>query len=421
MNETIQSALLGLVTGDALGVLFDGFSKGHVSSFYKMIEKYEDTRALCDDRPDNWRKPGLYGYISQMSIIAAALGSERPSDSGYLISFIEEKGRVLQWDSGVFRVTQKPEMFFLSSIYKSPSVPLSHYYPSGSAAIISAMANISLCEYAPPDPIEILVYARIVGGDVYSGLAAYLISVMSYRVLALDLEENILGCARNAQNEIVDELAGLSPELFEKGFNPDRVSEAAKLLFEILGSISDTVNESEKGIVRCISPLFKSPITRATIDHAFGIVPLSIVLVHFHSSEAPIKGSLMGGTSSAVASCAGFFTGLFYPNEALSWMIDSLVNRRSMCTVIENISSGTAGRVLANSFFDGEIPLTDKEHAERISIFGQTAEISQSAKKSNPTDRMTRHVVESWTKIDKAKWRKTQKKLDDHYIDDSET
>jgi hypothetical protein len=92
---------------------------------------------------------------------------------------------------------------------------------------------------------------------------------------------------------------------------------------------------------------------------------------------------------------------------------EDLANKKKIAGIIDLISSKSSRSEIIGILYDSEPGLTTKEMEE------YRARNKKEPKKQTPPknrrdveSEMTKHVVESWTKIDKAKWRKERGKLE---------
>nr|HPJ15818.1 hypothetical protein [Spirochaetota bacterium] len=67
-------------------------------------------------------------------------------------------------------------------------------------------------------------------------------------------------------------------------------------------------------------------------------------------------------------------------------------------------------------FLSDEYPLTIKENEEfqRKTKNKETSKASDGKKRQTEEERLSRHVVESWTKLDRAKYKKEKKRNSDY-------
>ncbi|HEY1407018.1 MAG TPA: hypothetical protein VF857_10450, partial [Spirochaetota bacterium] len=198
----------------------------------------------------------------------------------------------------------------------------------------------------------------------------------------------------------------------KSGVNPDRCLESAVLFVEIFEAleVALSVDEAERIIVEKVNRIMKSPITRCTVDYPYTILPFAAAIVSLEGEQSLYTAARKGGSSSILAAITGMLAGALYKDPFPEELVDGLVNRKGVFDFIERIASGNAGIDDASEFFDKEITLTGKEREERNARLKHHKVPEQ--KKRTMADReafLTKHVVESWTKADKAKWRRTRK------------
>jgi hypothetical protein len=120
-----------------------------------------------------------------------------------------------------------------------------------------------------------------------------------------------------------------------------------------------------------------------------------------------------GGSASALAAVSAALTTAFYGFDVPVNLLEDLVNKKKVTGMIELLSSKGPRDEITGILYDSEPGLTTKEMEE------YRARNKKEPKKQTPPknrrdaeSELTKHVVESWTKIDKAKWRKERGKLE---------
>ncbi|MGL4369933.1 MAG: hypothetical protein ACRCUT_09730, partial [Spirochaetota bacterium] len=126
-----------------------------------------------------------------------------------------------------------------------------------------------------------------------------------------------------------------------------------------------------------------------------------------------------GGSSGILCSCAGMIAGAFYGSPAAAPLFGAMINHKQISALISRAAAGSGSRRDAAAFINAEISLTAKETDEREARLKHCKTKTPARKKErrDETQAMTRHVVESWTKIDKARWKKELQ----HNREDEET
>jgi hypothetical protein len=411
--QKIESILMGLVYGDALGSLFEGMSRGHVDSHFHTLTGFPDTFDALKGHYDRWRKPGLYGGLTQLTLLASIFGCERPGDSLRLADFIVGKGRVVDATAGIYRAPGRFLEEYLVTLFRGGSKVLTGLDHLSATVIPVAMGGfLPLSVYAPPSPVDLIAYARAMGADIFGSIGSALFSLILHHGMsgdAADEGENIVMVSAIEAERLEEDISSRQPELFKKGVNPDRAVEAARIFVEIfhdLGAVKDT-GEAERVIVKHLSGMIESPVTRATIDHPCAILPFAAAIVSFGDASSLYQAVRFGGNTTVLCAMTGMYAGAFYDGGFPPEIEEGLINKKGIVDIISRIAKGEADMGDAEDFFDREIPLNVKEIDERNARLRHVKIPEKKKRTSNGRESsLTRHVVESWTKTDKARWRK---------------
>ena len=120
-----------------------------------------------------------------------------------------------------------------------------------------------------------------------------------------------------------------------------------------------------------------------------------------------------GGASSALASLSGSITTAFHGLYLPEILETELINKKKINSYIELISEGKNRASIITELYLTEPGLTLKEHEEYKSKIKKQPVINKKKNKKTMSETeagISRHIVESWTKLDKAKWKKERKK-----------
>ena len=417
--DSINDYIRGFVLGDALGSSYEGMSRGHIASHFREEKGFPDTVDAQKGHYDRWRKPGLYGGISQLFVIAALLGCERPSDYNYLKRFLSKKGRVLDTTSGIFRAPGRLIEEYLISLYRNCEGSVTYDLQSASVLPVVSGGCLSMLAYACPTVPDMVKYAVSFHSDVFGSVGASLHTYLLHRIFVSN-DESPLNMAMEESRRIKNDMEECQPELFKAGVNPDKCIDAAAAFADVFGTLSDVTScdEAEKRIVAIVNRYMKTPVTRATIDHPLSIFPFAVAIASLSGANAIRKAAGFGGSSTVLASMTGGIANAaaagteeeIIPPE----LEDALVNRKSVWEYSSLIASGNGEEGDADEFFSREIALTSKELDEKSAKLKHLKAPEQKKRTTAEKEAfLTRHVVESWTKNDKAKWRKQRRGMDD--------
>ena len=417
MNEQAYSILMGILIGDAVGYPVDSLGKGHIRSTLGALSGFADPAGALKGHIERWRKPGLLSASGQLLLCAAAAARGRELSAASCASLIASNGEGGAAGTGPFRTTSRLLRVFLSNAYGREVAA----GPSASAAVLPVCAGgaVTVAVNRTLDGGECLSFAAGFGADADSAIASELLG----RVLAAcvngagfpDLtvfsrtgEELAVWCAEN------------EPLLFSAGFNPVAAVSSARELAAIFRSLEEcsSAEAGEKLIVEAVNRRLKTPVTRATVDHPFAVLPYAALLAGLYRgvpSTALFRAGEEGGASSALCALVGaFICSEADPLELYGPLFQSLVNRRELVSCAEKIASGTfAPREIA-AFLSSESALSSKENEEREARM-KHGKVSAPPKKKDRREQersLTRHVVESWTKADKARWKKERRNME---------
>jgi hypothetical protein len=152
------------------------------------------------------------------------------------------------------------------------------------------------------------------------------------------------------------------------------------------------------------NPVFQIPYAAFLADY-FNTISETIFL------KVPLEG---GYASSLTCYSAIFDLFLANPKPIPSILTDNLINKKELSAFIESVANDKKFKLTISDFLKSEIQLTSKSNEENLSLNKSLHFIPPKSKKSNikNEENLAKHIVESWTKIDKAKWRKNLKKSD---------
>ena len=220
-----------------------------------------------------------------------------------------------------------------------------------------------------------------------------------------------------AARALADVVESNSAALFEMGVTPDTLAAElggiAGLLTEMEGAGS--LADAERMICARVNRSRAAPVTRATVGIPAALFPYAIGLCAFHHDGASLlfRAVSEGGATAPLAALAGAIGACCGETVVPDALLMNLVNRRKILALLDSLT-GNGGAPDADDFFQSERSLTAKEEEEL------RARLKHSRKKPKPrpstrADRereLSRHAVESWTKLDKARWKKERKQMD---------
>ena len=402
-----KDILKSIIVGDALGSVFHGLSEGHIRANFSADEIYPDSIKALKKNESLWRKPALYTSVSQLSVIAAVLSSSRriSQDSFFQALRSSQASSMLPW--GCFRHPDRVFQVYIES--QSSKLPL----PEFQSLTVPVIAFAGACFYPAKisfnDIIELVISFT---KDVPTVCSALILSNIAGKdcksaVKALaESSEYLLGCK------------DLYPRFFSAGINPDKAENSLSLFSEIFANVlGKDYQNAEKYLSEKISKITSQNITRATVENVYSSIAIAAVIADSNDSFAANAAAHKGGFSTQISSLCGLFSALrgFPADDEL---FDKLINKKRMVEVISHLDSGKIKSAFQfiEEFLSDEYPLTVKENEEfqRKTKNKEASKATDSKKRQTEEERLSRHVVESWTKLDRAKYKKEKKRNSDY-------
>ncbi|MFW6367018.1 MAG: hypothetical protein ACOC2H_11165, partial [Spirochaetota bacterium] len=175
---------------------------------------------------------------------------------------------------------------------------------------------------------------------------------------------------------------------------------------------------AEKSHIAYVDSLMHSPVTRVTIDHPLILPFYAIVLAldeRYNSGSLPGSAVVSGGETglAAALACQLLPDGVALA-ESYPFLADDLVNKKQIQKIVPRIASGRCTMDEMTLFFDGEQKLSGKEREERAVLMKHARKKAPVRRKKDTRrdreEQLSKHVVESWTKRDKARWKREQRR-----------
>jgi hypothetical protein len=397
-SSLVQASL----AGDAPGYPLDGIRGPHLRAVFPEIRGIVDPEPALQGKMNRWRKPGLYSAQGQLQVLA--LSSGRGHDPGFLMDAALEKGRD---DRGIFRTTGGHLERLLVS-RKERTGP----FPGPGPSLEACALGVALLDH--DRPLDAL----------FSWLEALHVDTWSAAVSCFVLcsllpgeDTSSLSLLSEASLEMIREN---QPLFFDRRFNPDEMLRRGENLHEMVRQIDRTGDLDEsfalilEAAAREIDPGIKKVLPAHPLP-ALGFL-LALRKFHLHEGISAIYRALQeGGPTVFTASMTGVYLAL--QGTDMDEITGNLANRRELMALIAGLTPGRWKEKELKSYIDSESGMTLKEDEERKSKLRNAREPepgkkkSQARKKKEQIQRMTDHVVESWTKADKARWKKERKKL----------
>ncbi len=421
MRNNLQDILLGSITGDALGAPLDGMGEAHIRSVFKSVDEYIDPMPALKGKPDRWKKPGLYTSTTQLLLsLSVALNDEKICRSDMLenlFTTISESGETL---TGHLRHPTSTIIQAFRRMENAEDQSTSHFTTGDILPLLPALLVLK----KTGDETFITSVTSFVSFFSHNPwvLASSLIASSLYFSIYSSTGSGELNTVVTDAIESANRAENLSETfshlIFNSGWNPDTVIDCIRQTHDLLVRIqgSTHIEQAAQYIVQSINANQKTPVTRPTVNHPISVLcwPCAYALHSNSVQEYMFRIAETGGSTGIFVPVAGALYGMYCGSSMIpSHLIENLINRKRILGLVESINTMKVTSAELDAFLQNESSLTRKEEEERGSRFRRTPEKKprKRTKKEN-MDELSRHVVESWTKYDKAKWKKQKKKID---------
>lgn len=407
----LERLLLNIAYADACTRPFSGMSAGHVRSHFNSMDVYFNSEEANKDHPERWKKPGLYGWIFQTSLLSVYAGKNRLLKKHEIEDAVEESLGTIEQRMDSIRDGDPLVHEFLVPQKETDAVNLR---PGCSPVFLSVLFSLAC---APKKSSFEQVLSFLIRFTRNSDTAA---CALWWDALVRSLEYSSASLFENAGNELaslIKKMDILQPLCFNAGIHPDALEESFGHLQTIAGMYLDDQSTAAEKHIKYVDSLFKSPITRSTIDHPL-LLPfhaLRLAESHRQGSAHLLESAVKEGGEVQLASalaCTLMPEDTAFDDD-FAFLAEDLVNKKRLSAFIPRLLNRASMQELAE-FFDAERKLSAKEDEERSAILKHAKK--KQPKRQIPKDRasreeqLSRHVVESWTKKDRARYKREQRR-----------
>ncbi len=378
----LKAILKATIAGDAAGYPFEGMKQGHIKSHFKNSEIFPDIAPALKNKMEQWKKAGLYSSISQFLIILLHFRRQNHIDRENFIRYMSRLPEIPERPLSFFRAPGGVETNFIERMQNKGAGKISDH--SSSRIIPLALVPATIPGGKKNIMEETLSLINLFTKDSTTMAASVLLTF----ILRALCEKGANSFAQTVSESIgtaISYMEELQSTIFQHGVNPNYIIDESKFIQSMVqrGMEEETPENSEKFIVEMLNRKKGTSITRGTVDSPALILSMAIMLnLHYPGNDNIIEiTAKLGGNSS--------------PLTALTAMIAEAGTKTNLA-----------------KFSEIETSLTQKEMEEYKSRNkrNKKAKItSRTNKKSG--ERTSKHTVESWTKEDRAKWKKEKKKL----------
>lgn len=417
--DAFYYTMLGSIIGDALGTPLDGLGREHLKAVFKTLDCYVDPAPALKGKMERWKKPALYSSISQFSLLLGLLQGQGKPGTGLLtrlIAAVQSMPDNGEDDTAIFRNPGAAERRFIHGARTSSSSS-AYLQPLPCSRILPLMVPLSFHD-DPGTAFLSMAIAHAFTRDSYcvAGSLIYLLLLKKIHDAPAGSVELLDAAGASAREAQV--LINSAPHhIFDLGCNPETLSRSVEQFLELFRKLEATgdLSRAEETIIGVARPLFPGPVTRATINHPLLILPFAIACTaRTASPESHLYDiTMMGGTTSVLASIAGALAGALWGGGALpEELCGGIVNRHRIAELVKQISHPRSRQsITPDEYVASELSLTRKEKEERKAKLKHMKEKpKKKMTREQREEALTRHVVESWTKVDKARWKKEKRK-----------
>ncbi|MBN1501732.1 MAG: hypothetical protein JW982_16350 [Spirochaetes bacterium] len=400
--------LKAVLIADTLAAPFDSLSHGHIKTYFREINSYTDTAAALKNSMHKWKKPGLYTFVSQLTVISAIMGGNRNFNAADLLNFIKNSPDIENYD---FKFLRYPD-YLTEIMCTSPDFfasPGTKKIKSDFLPLFTAVMSMFIPGNKLPAK-DIFNFCISLTSDIEVVTYSLFFTFLTSMINETDPNDAVLQACSSTD----DFFNTNQPFIFSSGFNPDGfITESGKLK-SIMSDIISSPGKGEKTIIDNFNKTSKTPITRATIDNLCVIIQYAAAIVLNDtnpSAKTVINSVSLGGSVHAIAVYVSVLCALVSGNDIFAGeknLTEDLINRRKILELMSKISDGKCGINCIREFIEDEIPLTKKALEEANAKVKKTKIKSPKKARTRETqdEKLSRHVVESWTKIDKARYKK---------------
>lgn len=421
MSNLLAEVLKSAVAGDAAGYPFEGMKKGHIDLHFKTGEEFPDTTRALKGNLDKWKKPGLYSSISQFLILFHLFREKNHINHDSLKRYLGKIPEITGSESLFFRNTDTAERQFIDTSIAGNSEGYRDYQSIRILPFVTAVSGLQCSEKSRFS--ETIDLVKLFTMDISTTASAILFYCLISGLLESRFTEgDFMDIINSNFSYALDQVGENQSLLFERGYNPDYISKEITAITESLTkSVNETsLNSSEKVIVNDENTRKSTNYTRATVNSPSLVLLYSILINHYDkgSERLIFNTSRLGGSTAVLTALTAMISQAYYRQDINSDYIGKIINRKQILKIIEVIADDGQLDKFHQIFMEAETSLTQKEIEEYTSKNKRTKTQKPKKPKKVKESDISRHVVESWTKIDKAKWKKEKRKMEHDDFDE---
>ena len=391
--------LNSIIIADALASPLDNSSAEHLRSVFGAIHDYSDPTPALKNKLHMWKKPSSYTAISQYCILVAGINALHTTyNHKAIVDFFSLFG-----DSST--VLRHPQGFLYN--YNSP-------YDAPTCELLICIPALFFLQHHPTTETVIhFISSHNKNAAIFT--ASMFLFYLLEEIIKQKLTE-LPSTLHHITSRVLQDIEQHSSTIFDNGINPALVYEAAKDFHTLFENI--TLQSNEKEFTSYCLPFVhkwsKNTFTRLTVNHPFALLPLALFIIHSNSNKQSLLFETVhkGGKIALLTPLVALLSACLWGNDVIpAHLRDGIINKKRIAQLIELLHKRQISFTYLTEFFKNEEKLTRKEKEELESKL-KHVKIKSKFKNKKPDSytELSQHVVASWTKVDKAKWKKERKK-----------
>jgi len=416
MNNSINDIIFSAIIGDASGYTLNGMKSAHIKAVFKDMPGYLDPEPALKNSMEKWRKPGLYSSITQFMFIVSASIERNVFRTDRFIEAVKKAPELSESEFSFFREPGLAEQSFISSVRgdkKGQGIPFvfscSRLLPVSIPLLMTENENVLLD--------SVLRLISLFKADAATAAHSYIFLKILKELSVTESRGSFFDCVAGAARDGFDFLEGNQHRIFDCGYNPDTLLEEIRIFIGLLDKIIaiKDIGKAEKIICETANMRLKSPVSRGSVNLPQTVFPFAVMLSNLTMPHNAVfhTASREGGAASPLASISAALTTAFYGLDIPESLKAGLANKKKVSGMIDALSLKNFRNEIIDILYESEPGLTSKEIEEyRARNKKEPKKQAPQKKRRDIESEMTKHIVESWTKIDKAKWKKERGKHD---------
>lgn len=412
MNSTITDILFSAIIGDAAGYTLNGMKKNHIKAVFKEITGFTDPAPALKDNMQRWKKPGLYSSITQNILITAACTDKRGMNFNEYIKAVKNSPEVSGTEYGIFRDPGEAEKEFIYNIKNGINHGTQYHIPC--SRLLPPVLSLLLIQNEKELLISAVKYISLFTKNS-STIACSIMLLQLIKYLITEKDQTILKTALLAAKKAKYELTLNQMKIFDSGLNPDYIISDTDLLLNLFTELNERDNPAEYERIICSFADKKNTntITRGSVNLPGTILPMAVVLSDQCSDPERIFfiAALEGGSSSSLTALSAAISAAFHGIHIPENLMRDLANKKKLSAILDLIAGEKERSSIITEIYNSEPGLTIKE-LEEYRAKNKNIPVEKATKKKTRGEiesELSKHVVEKWTKVDKAKWKKERK------------